>query len=102
MSIENEHVDMMEEGEHQAAAQSGSAKRKRGPTMCASMSEAKQLDIEFSKNGCAKGPRSAEYKNFACTTVKQKADILVERWDHFSKDQKTEWWNIVKVKYLTS
>ena len=88
-------VDMIVEEEDQ---QSQTEKRKRGPTMCTKTSEAKDLQIEFDKTGCPKGPRRAEYTNWCNNLVKQKASILVERWDKFDDEDKNEWWNIVKVK----
>ena len=47
-------VDMMTGEELQANAQQ-TQRRKRGPTMCASTSEKKQLEIQFTKDGRAKG-----------------------------------------------
>ena len=62
MSGPGEDVDMMAGEELQANAQQ-TQRRKRGPTMCASTSEKKQLEIQFTKDGRAKGPNRAHYSN---------------------------------------
>ena len=51
---DEEYVDMMTGEELQANAQQ-TRRRKIGPTMCASTSEKKQLEIQFTKDGRAKG-----------------------------------------------
>ena len=98
-NVEGENVAVMEEEVSQARPE----KRKRGPTMCKKITEQKEiLPIEFHKNGCATGDNRAKYSNFCASTVKKHASILVERWDQFDqKKDKDQWWNIVKVKYLT-
>ena len=76
-------------------------RRKRGPTMCTSTSEAKELSIEFTEDGRAKGPNRIKYSNWCSTFVKQKADIRIESWLKIDDETKDEWWNIVKVKHIT-
>lgn len=92
-------VDMMTGEELQANAQQ-TQRRKRGPTMCASTSEKKQLEIQFTKDGRAKGPNRAHYSNWVNNLVKQKADIRIESWDKIKDETKAEWWEIIKVKVL--
>jgi len=92
-------VDMMTGEELQANAQQ-TRRRKRGPTMCASKSEKKEFEIQFTKDGCAKGPNRANYANWVNNFVKQKADIRIESWDKIKDEKKAEWWEIIKVKVL--
>ena len=78
MSQSGENVDMtletvepqadmiLEEEEPHAQKE----RRKRGSTMCTKTSEAKDLQIEFDKTGCPKGPRRAEYTNWCNNLVK--------------------------------
>ena len=100
MSDEDEYVDMMAEEEQQATA--SSERRRRGPTMCTSMSEQTHQEIWFTEDGRAQGPKRQKYSNWCTSFVRQKASILVERWDHFEDAVKDEWWNMVKVKCLTT
>lgn len=96
---DEEDIDMMTGEELQANAQQ-TQRRKRGPTMCASTSEKKKFEIQFTKDGRAKGPNRAHYSNWVNNLVKQKADIRTESWDKFEDDKKSEWWEIIKVKVL--
>ena len=107
---ENPQADMILEEEgpqadmilEEEVPQAQKEKRKRGPTMCKKTSEAKELTIKFWEDGRPKGEHRSEYTNWCCNLVKQKASILVESWDKFDKKtENDEWWNLVKVKYLT-
>ena len=68
--------------------------------MCASTSEKKEFEIQFTKDGCAKGPNRANYANWVNNFVKFKADIRIESWDKIKDETKAEWWEIIKVKVL--
>ena len=72
---EGEDVDMMEEGNVDMMEvedpQPQTERRKRGPTMCTKTSEKKDLQIEFRKDGSAKGPNKTEYSNWCAALVKQ-------------------------------
>ena len=98
MSHSGDHFSNPGDEDMQGTSQSASSqRRKRGPTKCKSIAEAKQFFIEFTDDGNPTGANHLPYSNWVSNLAKEKVDITVESWKKVTKKDKEEWWQMIKV-----
>ena len=74
-----------------------SQRRKRGPTKCKGIAKSEQFFIDFTDDGTPTGPNHLHYSNWVSNLAKEKVDIRVDNWKKVRKEDKEEWWQMIKV-----